>query len=167
MASRLSLRESLGLPTRVDAPAQTQKKKKLSGLPVGVGGGGGGRVSGVAPAANRRRTQVLSRPSSSAIGPARLALVCVCALSHPPTFLSLYSATSAPVCMVMVDTASQRKTLDNSVTSVGIYNLSPLSSPPPPPPPPCPTHTHSLPNLCHKETHNSKSRVLELLPFTH
>jgi kinetochore protein NDC80 len=64
MASRPSLRESLGLPIRVDAPAQ---KKKMSGLP-----GGGGRTSGVAPP-NRRRTQVLakgSRPSSSAVGPA-------------------------------------------------------------------------------------------------
>ena len=73
MAGRPSLRQSLGLPTRVDPPpgVQTQKKHtKLSGLGVG---GGGGRPSSTA-AGNRRRTQVLSkgsRPSTVAVGQGR------------------------------------------------------------------------------------------------
>ena len=69
MARRPSLRESLGLPTRVDAPPHAQSKpRKVSGL-----GAGGGRPS---TAANRRRTQVLaraSRPSSVSVGQGRSA----------------------------------------------------------------------------------------------
>lgn len=80
MASRPTLRQSLGLPTRVEPPpgALSQKRhSKVAGL--GVGGGGRpsshGRGAAAAGGQNRRRTHVLSqgsRPSSVAVGQGRL-----------------------------------------------------------------------------------------------
>ena len=83
MASRptANLRQSLGLPTRVEPPPSGQGQKKHSKVAV-LGVGGGGRPSSSQGAAaggqNRRRTQVLSkgsRPSSATVGQGRLAAV--------------------------------------------------------------------------------------------
>ena len=74
-ASRPSLRQSLGPPTRIDLPLGTTQKKSAK-LSTGLGlGAGGGRPSSVT-AGNRRRTQVLSkgsRPSSVGVGQGKLA----------------------------------------------------------------------------------------------
>lgn len=81
MAGRPTLRQSLGLPTRVEPPpgALSQKRHtKVAGL--GVGGGGRPSSHGRGAAAggqNRRRTHVLSqgsRPSSVAVGQGRLGI---------------------------------------------------------------------------------------------
>ena len=79
MASRPSLRQSLGFPTRVEPPPIGHGQKKHS-RGAGLAMGGGGRPStshgaGAAAAAqSRRKTQVLSkgsRPSTVAVGQGR------------------------------------------------------------------------------------------------
>lgn len=140
MASRPSLRESLGLPTRVDAPVHIQKKKSV--LPAG------GRTSGVGPA-NRRKTQVLakgSRPSSAAVGPARSGDL---TKSDHNITLHLHSHKRSSVYGHGGHSQPKKDPRPLSDKCRSSHNLSSLTLA-------LSLSLHSLPALLHKETHCSE-----------